>query len=171
MVRPPAPAETRKTMEATKENKARERYWAMKDRQQKEVNAFPMFAAFSDEQLEEGKKKLGVTENRELCHVGASCFIRKADKASFLAMLARLDRERDEAMKDEAFAVDAFAYELANHEYCITMDPTDALSVFGYTLKSKPDAEGWAVPDWVATFGGNEMLARAFKAAMRKARH
>lgn len=37
-------------------------------------------------------------------------------------------------MKIYDFAKSAFKSELANHEYCYTMDPYDAINALGYTL-------------------------------------
>ena len=56
------------------------KYSAFKKSKQQKVDEFPMIFAFSQEQLEEGKARLGVTDNKELLSIGAGGFIRKSDR-------------------------------------------------------------------------------------------
>ena len=44
--------------------------------------------------------------------------------------------ELNEAMKDEAFLIDAMDYELGNHEWCITDDVSEALIPLGLSEDS-----------------------------------
>ena len=46
-------------------------------------------------------------------------------------LLDRLGAESKQRNKDEKFLVESIAYELANHEFCITCDTTDALNALG----------------------------------------
>ena len=100
---------------------------------QAEINAFPMRFAFSDAQLVEGLKSLGATLD-EVVGIGGGGFIRRSD-------LDRYRQERNgradrlaELLKDDAFLHSALVYELANTEYCISYDETDALESLGVTL-------------------------------------
>ncbi|MCM1220789.1 MAG: hypothetical protein NC548_40490 [Lachnospiraceae bacterium] len=115
-------------------------YKELKDRHQKEMNAFPLGAAFSDKQFAEMMRKWGLTENDadKICSIGAGCFIRKCDKERFFEMLERFKRERKEAIAADktgnGYIYDMFLYELANHEYCITYDLEETLDALGITV-------------------------------------
>ena len=118
------------------------------ERQQAEINAFPMFWAYSEKQYMEGMKKLGVENESELCYLGAGLgggIIRKADKQNYLDMLSRHRHERADAIAEDktgnGFIYDMFDYELANHEYVITMNSDDAIGALGLTwddIKADP---------------------------------
>ena len=111
------------------------KYSIFKRAKQQKVNEFPMMFAFSKEQLEEGKAKLGVTDNKELLSIGAGGFIRKSDKNEFDNLFIQLDKELSENLNDDEFLYDAFLYEIANHEYCYSCDLTDSLEVLGLTVE------------------------------------
>lgn len=110
------------------------KYVELKGKHEKKINDFPMGFAFSDKQFEEAKEKLGVTDNSELLSLSAGGFIRKSDKKSFDTLFAELDRETEEAMKDDEYLFQGFLYELGNHEFCITYDPESTLDCFGLTI-------------------------------------
>ena len=109
------------------------KYRALKEKHQKEVNEFPMFFAFSQEQFEEGKAKLGVADNAELVDIGYGGFIRESDKQAYIDMHKRMDAEQKEAMQDEECCYWMFRYELSNHEYVITRDLEDTFNACGLT--------------------------------------
>lgn len=109
------------------------RYLELKQRQRDEFNSFPMAFAFSDKQLAEGLAKLGVTID-EVFSIGGGGMIRKTDSPAFNDMFSRLDAELEEALKDDEFMIDAILYELGNHEYCITRDPSDTMDMLGLDL-------------------------------------
>ncbi len=106
------------------------RYLLQKDKHQKMINNFNMFFAFSNEQLEEGLKKLNTTKNN-IISIDFGGFIKKEDKEDYLNMLKVMNKESEESLKDDIFLYEGFRYELANHEFCITYDFTDTLEVFG----------------------------------------
>ncbi len=106
------------------------RYLLQKDKHQKMINNFNMFFAFSNEQLEEGLKKLNTTKNN-IISIDFGGFIKKEDKENYLNMLKVMNKESEESLKDDIFLYEGFRYELANHEFCITYDFTDTLEVFG----------------------------------------
>lgn len=128
------------------------KYIELKDRHQKEVNEFPMMFAFSQEQFEEGMKKLGVTSKEELVSIGYGGFVRKTDAKAYVQLIKRMDDEDREAMKDPEYCYEMFRYELSNHEFCITYDYTDTLNALGLT---KDEVEG------------NQMLLDALRRAER----
>ena len=114
-------------------------YQQLKNRQQKEFNAFPLGAAFSKEQFAEMMQKWGLTENDtdKIISIGYGCFIRKSDRERFDEINARLNKEMQDAIAadktGDGFICDMFYYELANHEYCITYDYEEAFDALGVT--------------------------------------
>lgn len=103
-----------------------ETYQELKKRQQAEVNNFEgIFFAFNEGQFQEGMK--------EIISLGAGGYIRKDRHTAFIAMFKRHTQEKIERAKEEKFLLDSLIYELGNHEFCITLDVTDALDALGYT--------------------------------------
>lgn len=110
-------------------------YKVLKEKQQKEVNEFPMVFAFSNKQFDEAMEKLGLksTDTDKIFSIGLGGFIKKEDSVKLQEMMNRHDKEIKEAMQDDQFAYDAFYYELGNHEFIITYDTDDAICALGYT--------------------------------------
>ena len=117
------------------------RYTALKDRQQKELNAFPLGAAFSNQQFAGMMAAWDLTEHDadKIYSIGSGCYLRRSDSQAFHEMLERFDREiAAEIAGDptgDGFIQDMFYAELANHEYCITYDLTDTLYALGLPLE------------------------------------
>ena len=116
------------------------KYTELKNKQQKEINAFPLGAAFNNEQFAEMMHKWGLTENDtdKIYHIGGGCYIRRSDHTAFHEMLDRHDRERKTAiaadLTGKGYICDMFYAELANHEYCITYDLTDTIYALGLSV-------------------------------------
>ena len=108
-------------------------YIDFKERQQQEVNNFPIAYAFNDEQLQRALEKLGVESTHECVTVfGHGDIVKKEDAPKLVAMLRRHTKEMQEALLDETFAEAAFLYEMDNHEYAINWDgDDDVLNCFG----------------------------------------
>lgn len=117
----------------------RKAYLDLRERQQQEVNNFPMFFAFNDHQFEEGLAKLGVTIEDIVSYSGIGDYMRKTDLQAFKDMTIRHTKEVHEALKDQKFAFAAFLYEMDNHEYAINWEgDTEVLGCLGlnkYYLK------------------------------------
>lgn len=105
-----------------------------------DVNRFAskyMFFAFSDKDFASGMAKLGFQpdETGKIRNLGGGSFIR-ADK---IDDYQKLIRDRDDqirkASKSASFAFEMFCTELANHEYPVTGDPTNAILATGYTME------------------------------------
>lgn len=113
-------------------------YRELKERQQQEVNAFPMFAAFSEKQFDEGMKRLKIKTRKEVLSIGAGVFIRKSDRDAFVGMMKRHTDEIKQACADDqtgdGFIFDMFYTCLANHEYSYTGDLTDGINETPFTL-------------------------------------
>ena len=108
-------------------------YVELKDRQMKELNEFPIAYAFDEKQLEEALKKLDATKEECVTIFGHGDIVKKEDAPKFLQMLQRHTIEVQEALvADKDFAVEAFLYEMDNHEYAINYDGDgDVLGCFG----------------------------------------
>ena len=118
------------------------KYRIMKEKHQAEVNAFPMFFAFSMEQFNKGMSKLGLgpDDTDKIYRIGSTGgFYRKIDAAAFNEMLDRHAQElADEIAADktgDGFIFDMFDYELANHEYNYTGDTDDTLHALHLTVE------------------------------------
>ena len=117
------------------------KYQQLKDRQQKEFNAFPLGAAFSKEQFADMMAKWNLTMNDtdKICSLGAGCYIRKCDIEAYKNLGLRFKQELDDAIASDptgdGFIYDMFLYELANHEYCITYDLEDTLDALHLTVE------------------------------------
>lgn len=108
-------------------------YLELKAKHEAELNAFPMAFAFNKAQLETGLAKLNITR-AEASPIPGGGFIRKSDKQAFLSLLDKHRAERDQALKNDDFVIEAIEYELSNHEFCITHNPQPALSAVGVSL-------------------------------------
>jgi hypothetical protein len=111
------------------------KYLNLVNAHQQELNDFPIMWAFNDKQYEEALQRLGVkeTERDEIVTINGGGIMRMKDVPAFREMLIRHKRERAEAFKDDEFAYDAFLYELANHEFCITYEYEPTLDALGLT--------------------------------------
>ena len=118
-------------------------YRDLKEKHQKEVNDFPLFAAFSNEQFKKAMEERGLkeTDTDKIIKIGCGCFILKKDRHLFHEMMDRHEEERKEALKDDEYIYTMFRYELANHEYCITYDYEDTLEALGFTFEQVREDE------------------------------
>jgi len=107
-------------------------YLILKKNHEKEINDFPMFFAFSNEQLEEGLKKLKTTE-KNIRSLGYGGFIKSEDVKKYQNMLLNQSREHKNNMQKKGYVYQMFKYELANHEFIITYDYEDTLSSLNLT--------------------------------------
>lgn len=120
-----------------------ETYQLQKARHSKEFGDIKgMFFAFSQSQLAEGLQKVGLSPEPEshklIASIGGGGYILKTSIPEFEATLERHAKERAALRKDKKELLAALVYELDNHEYCITGDPTEALDVLGYTRETIP---------------------------------
>lgn len=111
-----------------------ETYQALKARQAKEFNEFEgIFFAFNNDQFKEGMEKIGLTvdDTKKIFSIGHGGYMLKTQNEAFGSMMQRHEDEKKNRKQDEKFLLEALTYELRNHEYCITYDPSDALDVLG----------------------------------------
>jgi hypothetical protein len=118
-------------------------YSALRAKHQKEVDDFPFFFAFSNEQFAEGMREFGLnpeTDTDEILAIqGTGGYMLKTDEAKFDEMFERHESERREAIagdKDgDGYILQMFEYELANHECGYTGDIKPALDALGLTFE------------------------------------
>lgn len=85
---------------------------------QKDVNALPLFWAFTNKQLDEELAKRDATY-ADIYRLGdTGGFYLKKDAEIIRAFFSK-GKELNELMLDYDFAVEAFLYEMNNHEYAI----------------------------------------------------
>lgn len=77
---------------------------------------------------------LNLKETKKVTYLGAGVYIRADEIQNYKKFKDKQRKEFEENMKIYDFAKSAFKNELANHEYCYTMDPYDAINALGYTL-------------------------------------
>lgn len=117
-------------------------YQSLKQKHQQEISVFPMVFAFGQKQFESAMKKLGLkpTDTDKVCSLyGAGDIMRKADVPDYIKLIKRQHKELKDAINadkiGDGFIYDMFSTELANHEYCITCDLSDTLSVLNLTVE------------------------------------
>lgn len=117
-----------------------ETYMEFKTRQREEMNGLPIAFAFSNKQFADGMAKLGLSEKDtdKVVSIPGGGFMVKTDSHKLVDMILRHDKEWEEAVAADTtgtgFIFQAFNYELANHEYCVTGDPTDTLRSLGLSM-------------------------------------
>lgn len=128
-----------------------ETYRQMQERHQKEMNDFPIAFAYSDQQFDDGMRRLGLdpSETDKVVSVFYGAFIRREDHDALMEMFERHSKEERNAFikNEDDWAYHAFRYELANHEYSYTGDYEPALGACGFTLDELKQ-----YPDLVVTF-------------------
>lgn len=131
------------------------KYTELKDRQQTEVNEFPLGFAFGQEQFDRMMREWGLNpeDTDKIYSIGGGGFVRKSDADAMHEMFARHEAERKAMMNDDDYLYDMFRYELANHEYGYTYDVSDTLDALGLTLEQ---------------INTDKKLSKAFDKALKK---
>lgn len=117
------------------------KYSELREKQQKEIDAFPFMWAFNRKQFEEGMERLGLapSDTDKIYSIGAGGYIRKTDSDALHEMMNRHAAEMQAAIDadetGEGFIFDMFNYELANHEYGYTRDPEPTLDALGMNME------------------------------------
>lgn len=95
-------------------------YRDYKETRQKEFSDLPIKFAFGKDQFKTMMKSWGLTENDtdQIVALGAGGYFLKKDKDIILAYFTK-PSELKKLMRNKEFAVDAFEYEMDNHEYAI----------------------------------------------------
>ena len=109
------------------------KYLEIKEKQKKEIESLPIYFAFGNKQLEEKVKELGFKNVDEMLEnvtgIGAGGFVLVKD---YDKVMNTFTKQREELKNlidnDDEFVIDAFEYELGNHEFVITYDITETLN-------------------------------------------
>lgn len=121
-----------------------ETYRELRERQQQEVNSFPLGFAFGNKQFEEMMEKWGLDAKKDsdLAQVASlfgGAYILKKDVPAYKDMCRRHHEEIAAAVAEdktgEGFVYQMFLQELNNHEFGYTGDTSDALEALGYTAE------------------------------------
>ena len=122
------------------------KYKQLKDRQQKELNEFPMFFAFNQQQFNEGMIKLSLQphETDQIIPIwNTGGYIRKSEGTNFAQMMKKFEVEKqneiDADTTGENYIFDMFQYELDDHEFVLTMDIEPTLNALGLSLDDVTD--------------------------------
>lgn len=138
-------------------------YKEYREKEQAEVNALPIFWAFSDAQFKKAMEERGLTENDtdKIYRFPGGGFYLKSD-AQIIRDYFNRPNQLDELMKSVVFAEDAFYYEMANHEYHINWQGDwDVCSCFGHCEYE----DGKSATDYLLEMGyGNEILSAWYRA-------
>jgi len=113
-------------------------YLKLKKKQEKIINSFPQFFAFSDEQLKEGLIELNVTKE-DILSVGFGGFIKISDKDKYKEMWKVINKQIEKAMENKIYLFKAFVYEMGNHEYCYSQEDEEVLSAVGINRELKEE--------------------------------
>lgn len=122
-------------------------YAEMKKRHQEEVNALPMYWAFTEERFEEVLKELGLTKNDtdKLCRAPGGGFCLASDAQMIVSTLIRHSKELKAAVEadktGDGFIKDMFLSELRNHEYTYTCDVEETVESCGFTMEQVENDE------------------------------
>lgn len=122
-------------------------YAEMKKRHQEEVNALPMYWAFTEERFDEILKELGLTKNDtdKLCCVPGGGFCLTNDAQMIADTLIRHRKDLEAAIEDDAtgdgFIKDMFMYELLDHEYTYTCEVEETVESCGFTMEQVENDE------------------------------
>lgn len=116
-------------------------YTEMKKRHQEEVNALPIYWAFTAERFDEVLKELGLTKNDtdKLRRAPGGGFCLASDAKMIADTLIRHRKELEAAIEADAtgddFIKDIFLYELRNHEYTYTCEVEETVEACGFTME------------------------------------
>jgi hypothetical protein len=113
-----------------------ESYMKRKKRKEREFEKIPLGFAFGKEQFQKMLIKMGLTEENcaaNLYSIGSGGYIKKSDNHLLRAFADKNIKEEEELKKNEEYMYQAFSYELANHEYCVTYEVEETLDSMDLT--------------------------------------
>lgn len=109
----------------------------LKNRHEQELNTFIdnyVFFAFNNEQFEEGLKKLNCGKSEVTGFIAGGIILKnKVDEYISLAKKHKSELAK-RAKEDREGQIKLLVYELGNHEYGYTGDPTDAIKSLGFKV-------------------------------------
>lgn len=106
------------------------RYHELKDNNERLFSAVPLIIAFGNDKLKRKLEENGCGIN-DILSLGAGTFIKKTDIELLNNTLKQMEEEETKFFATDEGLLDALEYELANHEFCITGDVSEALGTLG----------------------------------------
>lgn len=88
----------------------------------------------TEQELAEELKKLGL-KREDVLSIGMGGYLIKEALNDYKQLLKELGNTWDDIKDDDALLLDAFKYELWNHEFVVTYDVEPTLEVFNITLE------------------------------------
>ena len=123
------------------ESKIVNKYKLLKEKHQKEIEEFPMFFAFNQQQFNEGMLSVGLNpdDTAAIYKIGRTGgYFRKSDSKRFEDMMRRHGDERQKSIDGDTtgdgYIFDMFFYELCNHEYGYSGELSDTLDALGLSI-------------------------------------
>ena len=122
-------------------------YAEMKKRHQEEVDALPIYWAFTEERFDEVLEELGLTkyDTVKLCRAPGGGFCLARDAQMIADTLIRHRKELEAAIEADAtgddFIKDMFMYELCDHEYTYTCEVEETVEACGFTMEQVENDE------------------------------
>lgn len=115
-------------------------YTTLKNKHQKEIDAFPFGWAFSENQFNDmmiNKFGLSPEDTDKIYDIGGGGYIRKCDSEAMHEMIERHTQEREAAIREnkDDYLYHMFDYELGNHEYNYTYELDDTLDALDLTME------------------------------------
>ena len=107
-------------------------YQELKELHRKRINDFPICFAFSTKQLADVVTELGPKDT--LVSIGSGGIIRADDLDKFNELFELSEREMREAKLNDDLLLEAIEYELGNHEYGYTGDPTSTIDALNLDM-------------------------------------
>ena len=86
------------------------KYTDLKKQFAQDITDFPIAFAFSNQQLEQAKTKLGVTDTNDMVSLGGGGFMLEKDVQAYKDMLERHSKMRQEFLSDDDNLADALSY-------------------------------------------------------------
>ena len=103
-------------------------------KRQKRINDLPMHFAFGQANFQTKLKELGVTKD-DIVAIGGGGFMLKSEHHLLDEAYKLNEKENEEFFATDEGLLSALSYELGNHEFVITRDPSDALRALGLSRK------------------------------------
>jgi hypothetical protein len=119
-------------------------YREMEEKCQERINALEIRFAFSDAQLAEGLKELGITLEEAYPIFGGG-FMRKSDIPLYREALRLNRKDVEDYISDPKRLANAFYQEAANHEFCYSGNVEEVWEAVGldYNRATEEQLEAW----------------------------
>jgi hypothetical protein len=113
-------------------------YKELKQEHSKNINEFEgLFWAFNESQMNQALEKYNASK-KDIYSIGCGGFLLRSKLSDFKKMLKKHNAELKQMRENESGLINALVYELQNHEYGYTYDPTSAIEALGMNVENFP---------------------------------